>query len=314
MLLCEGEPVGDPCGQSYLLSAPPYAAEVTEVGATLRSLTRDGVDLVAGWPRGEECPDYRGWVLMPWPNRVVGATWSHDGDVHRLPVTEPERGSALHGLVGRLTWQPVEQAPASVRLRCTLPPRSGYPFHLELEVVYALEESGLRVDLVATNVGEQPAPYGVGHHPYLTVGRRVDDCVVTVPAGSVTAMDDDGRPSAPSPVAGTPFDFRAARQVGPTVLDHAYTGLLRDGRTATARVQDPSSSREVRLHVGDGFGWLMVFSSDPQGARARESLAVEPMSCPPDAFNSHTDLVLLAPGERHRAWFGIDAGGSSGES
>ena len=306
--------MGDPCGQSYLLSSGRYAAEVTEVGATLRSLTRDGVDLVAGWPRGEECPDYRGWVLMPWPNRVVEAMWSQDGRIHQLPVTEPERGSALHGLVGRLRWKPVEQTPASVRLRCQLLPQAGYPFHLEVEAAYTLGESGLRVALTATNVGEQPAPYGVGHPPYLTVGRQVDDCVLTVPAESVTAMDEAGRPAAPSRVDGTAFDFRTERSVGPTVLDHAYTDLLRDGETATARVRDSASPREVRLHVGAGFGWLQVFSSDPQGARAREAMAIEPMSCPPDAFNSGTDLLMLAPRESHRAWFAIDAGASSGES
>ena len=314
MSLCEGDRVGD-AGQGYLLTAGSYTAEVTQLGATLRRLTHEDVDLVAGWPDGQECPDFRGWVLMPWPNRVAGAVWSHAGRIHRLPVNDPESGSALHGLVGGLIWEAVEQAPASVRLRCLLLPQAGYPFRLELEVGYALDEGGLRVDLAATNIGEQAAPYGVGHHPYLTVGRRVDDCVLTVPAESVTAMDDAGRPGAVMPVAGTPFDFRSARKVGPTVLDHAFTGLLRDGPTAVATVQDPLSGREVRLHVGDGFGWLQVFSADTLDASAaRESLAVEPMSCPPDAFNNATDLDLLFPGASHRAWFRIDAGAPSGDA
>ena len=31
----------------------------------------------------------------------------------------------------------------------------------------------------------------------------------------------------------------------------------------------------------------------------RKSLAVEPMTCPPDAFNSGVDLVVLQPGQSH---------------
>ena len=31
------------------------------------------------------------------------------------------------------------------------------------------------------------------------------------------------------------------------------------------------------------------------------------MTCPPDAFRSGTDLVVLAPGETHSAWFLLGA-------
>jgi aldose 1-epimerase len=299
--------VRDPCGESFVLDLPPYSAEVTEIGACLRTLTHDGVDLVAGWPRGEPCPHAQGWVLMPWPNRVVDASWRQGELVHHLPVTEPESGSALHGLVGRLPWEPVEQARSSVRLRRVLEPGPGYPFSLEVEADYRLDRAGLRVDLTATNTGRDSAPYGVGHHPYLTVGRRVDDVEVTLPARSVAAIGDGGRPEATASVEGSPFDFRAPRRVGAAAIDHAFTDLIRDGATAIASVRDPASARVVRLTIGEGFGWLQVFTADDHGDRAREAVAVEPMSCPPDAFNSGTDLVWLAPGERHRAWFRIDA-------
>ena len=297
--------MGDPCGASFVLHAPPYSAEITEIGAHLRTLTHHGVDLVDGWPHGEPCPRFRGAVLMPWPNRVVGASWAQDGRVHHLPVKAPERHSALHGLVSQLAWRPVDQTSASIRLQCVLSPGPGYPYRLELEARYRLDDAGLRVELGATNTGREAAPYGVGPHPYLTVGLQVDEAVLRIPAGAVCAIDEDGRPAEPAPVDGTAYDFREPQAVGTTVLDHAFTDLVRQGPTAEATLLDPSSGRAVRLTVGEGFDWLQVFTADDQGERARQSVAIEPMSCPPDAFNSGTGLVRLGPGERHDAWFAI---------
>ncbi len=50
----------------------------------------------------------------------------------------------------------------------------------------------------------------------------------------------------------------------------------------------------------------MVFSGDTlEPAQRRTALAVEPMSCPPDAFRSGTDLVALHPGGRWTGSWGI---------
>src|SRR5438034_6318 len=56
----------------------------------------------------------------------------------------------------------------------------------------------------------------------------------------------------------------------------------------------------------EAFGWWQVFTSDTQPApRQRRSVAVEPMTCPPDAFRSGRDVVSLEPGETWRGRWGI---------
>lgn len=290
----------DPSGHNLVLSSSSYRAEVVTVGAALRSLTHDSDELVAGWPVGEMCPQYRGWVLTPFPNRVADGRWDWDGTPHQLTLTEPERGHALHGLAGWVEWEVVHHDESSASLRHALPPQPGYPFALDLTADYALGPDGLRVTLGATNVGTESAPYGTGHHPYVTLDRKLDDLVLTMEAATYCPMDERSLPGEPAPVEGTAYDFRGGRPIGDLVLDHPFSGLTSNVVTLT----DPDSGRRIRMELGTGFDWVHLFSSDPhEGAQHRATLGLEPMTCPPDAFNSGIDLVVLQPGETHRVEF-----------
>lgn len=300
--LCQGVPVRAVTGSPLLLSHGPYRAEITPIGACLRTLTYDGVDLVLGTPAGEPCADYRGAVLMPWPNRVADGRYEFGGRTHQLALTEPPRRNALHGLAHWVDWMVVEQTDDRVRLHHELVAQKGYPWPLDLEAEYRLGDDGLTTTLVATNVGSEAAPYGTGLHPYLTVGRRLDECVLTLPASTWCPMDDRGHPSAAQPVDGTPYDFREPRPIGDVVIDHPFGGVAAG---ATATLADPETGREVRVTVHDDIGWLHLFTSDPLPWGVRESLAVEPTTAPPDAFNSGVDLVVLQPGDTHRVSFTI---------
>ncbi len=108
-------------------------------------------------------------------------------------------------------------------------------------------------------------------------------------------------------MTGTPYDFREERRIGATVFDHPFSGIAFTSGRAEVRLLDPDSGRGVVLGFDDAWPWLQVFSGDTHGELARTSLAVEPMSCPPDAFGSGTDLVVLEPGESHRASYSISS-------
>lgn len=284
------------------LSHGPYEAEVVTVGACLRTLTRDGLDVVAGWPAGEMCQSSRGAVMMPWVNRVGDGRYEFGGRTLQLALSEPAKGNAIHGLVHWVPWTVVDQGDDHVTLRYELAPQTGYPWALDLEVAYRLGDDGLTTTLSAINVGTEAAPYGTGLHPYLTVGRQVDDCVLTLPASTWCAMDERGLPSPAEPVEGTVWDFRDGRAIGDLVVDHPFGGVADD---ATATLTDLDSGRSASLTVHDGIGWLHVFTGDTVRGREREALAVEPVSAPPDSFRSGVDLVVLEPGASHHASFTI---------
>jgi aldose 1-epimerase len=186
-------------------------------------------------------------------------------------------------------------------LEHVLRPRPGYPFTLELQVEYSLSADGLTVVTSATNAGGETCPYGAGAHPYLTVrGETVDEAVLRVPARSVLEADERGIPVGSGPVEATELDFRDPRPVGPTRLDHCFTDLDRDedGRVRVA-------IGETTLWADESYPYLMIFTGDGLPDVERRSLAVEPMTCAPNAFVSGDGLILLEPGESHAAAWGI---------
>ena len=298
-------------GVQYEIEAGPYRATVTELGAGLRELTRRGQPVVAGYEADELPPAGAGQLLAPWPNRIDGGRYVFDGAEQHLALTEPARGNAIHGLTRWMAWTVIRHEASAVLLRSAPHGQQGYPFCLEIEAEYRLDAGdGLHVAITARNRGSRAAPYGTGSHPYLTVRTpSVDDCELTVPAQSWLPMDDRGIPSGPAAtVEGTPYDFREPRTIGTTQLDHALTGLSRDGdgRAWAHLVADGGTGTRVSLWAGQGYHWLQVFTGDPLGPdRRRKAVAIEPMTCPPNAFASTDDLLVLEPGQAVTHAWGI---------
>ena len=176
-------------------------------------------------------------MLAPWPNRLGDGRYSFDGSSGQAPLDEPGRRNAIHGLVRWIPWQVRSRAQNVLVMGCALHPQPAYPWRLALEVEYRLGRGGLTVTATATNVGRRPAPFGIGFHPYLTVGTpTVDDVRLTLPAGRCLATDERGLPTGATLVAGTEFDFASGRLIGSTRLDTAFTALRRDDR-GIARVE-----------------------------------------------------------------------------
>ncbi|MER7499498.1 aldose 1-epimerase family protein [Nonomuraea pusilla] len=265
------------------LAAHGYTALVSARGAAVRGLAHSGRPLITSWPEEGPVPYYAGTILAPWPNRVGGARYSFGGHVHELPVTEPDRGHALHGLVAGAEWRVAAAGPSSARLEHTVSGAPGYPFTLHLRVEHRLGPRGLTTTLTARNGGDRPAPYGCGPHPWL-LGDELE-----LAAAEYLETDERLLPKRRARVAGSPYDFGRGRPVGGTRLDHAFTGLA-EGR---ARVGGVLMTWDAAV-----LPWVQVCTG---GQLGYEGVAVEPMTCPPDAFNSGDDLVVLEPGAEHVA-------------
>jgi aldose 1-epimerase len=294
-----------PSGLDVVLRSDAYEAHVVEVGAGLRTLTRDGLDVVDGYGADEMCSAGRGQLLAPWPNRIEDGRYEFDGRSLQLALSEAAARNAIHGLVRWAPWRLDGATAASAQWSYRLYPQPGYPFTLDLTATYELSSDGLTLTFSAANAGGSPAPYGLGAHPYLTVGRSIDGCVLELPASRYCDVDDRGLPSDPKAVDGTPYDFRVPRQISETTLDHPFSGVQFSGGWASATLTDPDSGRAARVSFDETFEWLQVFSADSHGPTTRQYLAIEPMTCPPNAFRSGVDLVVLEPGDVHTAALAI---------
>ncbi|MFP5317898.1 MAG: aldose 1-epimerase family protein [Acidimicrobiia bacterium] len=297
-----------PVGRLHELVAGDQRVVVSESGATVRAYEVAGRAVIEPFD-GPDTPPIgcQGQLLAPWPNRVVDGRWSWESTPQQLWITEPERGHALHGLVRTLAWAPVGHRPGGITLAATLLAHPGWPFPLAFTVSYDLEPGGLVSRLTATNVGRSPCPYGAAVHPYLCLGgSAVDDVVLDLGAATYVATDDRLAPTGRHPTAGTPFAFDGSRPAGDRQVDNAFTDLARgpDGRVEAA-VTTPDGRRVVVW--GDAsVRWWQVFTGDDLPDRyRRRTLAVEPMTCAPDALNSGDGLAVLAPGARHTMTWGV---------
>jgi aldose 1-epimerase len=296
-----------PSGEQMEISHGDQRATIVEVGGGLRSYTRGGRPVLDGYEADAMCPSGRGQVLIPWPNRVRDGSYEFGGRQHQLPLTEPERQNAIHGLVRWAPWTVTEREPSRVVLEHLLHPSPGYPFTLQLEIEYTLSDEGLHTRTTAINVGAEPCPYGAGTHPYLTVGTTtINAALLGVPAHRVLASDARGIPVGASATAGSEYDFLEPRPIGATVLDHAFTDLERDSDgLARVTLRDPGTDTAVALWMDEAYSYVMVFTGDPLPDVGRRSLAVEPMTCPPNAFRSKDDVAVLEPGSSWEGTWGI---------
>ncbi|TPG13966.1 aldose 1-epimerase family protein [Pedococcus bigeumensis] len=299
-----------PSGEQWTLRRGRQEATVVEVGGGLRTYRVDETDIVAGYGDDEVCRAGRGQVLMPWPNRIRDGKYSFEGAELQLGLTEAVLRNANHGLVRWATWQLHWHSDdwSALTVRTRLHPQPGWNGILDLSVNYVLDPDGLSVSAHATNVGDTTAPFGFGAHPYVALGETpLAQVQLTIPAEREVLVDDQLIPTGTAPVRDE-LDFRSARALGATALDTAFTGLTRsEASGAWEVVVGGLATGDVTVWGDESLDWVQVFTAKGRdsGVDGVRGIAVEPMSCPANAFNSGDGLHVLEPGQSWSGEWGI---------
>lgn len=271
-------------------------ATIDPLGATLIGFYAASVNLLSGPPTADPARGHHGAVLAPWPNRVGGGRYQFDGLEHRLPLNDTRYGHALHGLAFGRIWTIVARERHLVRLGTEIEPATGYPFDIRLEVEYALEEDLLRCSAAWQNAGDTPAPFGIGFHPYLRPGGSgMDDWILDLPARAVLESDDITRLPLAARPADPAIDFSPRRPIGAAALNRTYELLPGPDGDFRVGLADPAGV-ELEFRLSPEYRWLHVYTGDRlDPTHRRQGIALEPQTCPPNAFVSGTDLIRLAP-------------------
>ena len=313
------------------LSHGPYAAEIATYGGGVRSLTYRGLPLMEGYRDGEYPPLSANVVLAPWPNRIRDGRFHFHGQLYQLSITEPDRNNAIHGFVSDAVWDVMSQPSDSpaVILATTIEPQQGWPWTLQVTSTYELSDRGLTCTCEITQPADAPgagaAPVAYGFHSYLSaLGAPIDECTLDMSIRSQLPLDPDRKlPSGDiiDATAGAPIHRIELRD---RLLDDCFGREAVSRREAVSKISSPDKASAdlspsdvapdipaARVINGDGHGvemwvspqikWFQVFTADPSWGypypgRGR-ALAVEPMTVPPDAFNSGTDVADIAPGD-----------------
>ena len=274
-----------------------FKAKINTYGASLISLSNNEFNLIESNTREGL---YAGSVLAPWPNRIKDGRYSFNDEMFELPINEKSKNNALHGLVAHSDWQPVSSSGSSITLEHILDMPKIYPGKLKLQIKYEFIDNYLEIKIDALNIGNKKAPYGVSIHTYFVAGQNLknNQLFLQLPSSEFMQVDLERLlPLGIEKVDSSEFDFRKPKQISNLFIDHAFKA----DTDLPPRVRLINESKlGVELEFDESTKWIQVHTADRDGKEdARMAIAIEPMSCPPDAFNSALDLITLEPNERH---------------
>lgn len=307
------------------LRAGQYCAQISPFGGGLWSLTCADKPLVVTPPVPPEglsqvspVPFAAGCLLAPWPNRVDGGNFTFQGETYHLEINEPDRHNAIHGFVRERSWEldpETSDNPAAVSLTLEMEPQPGWPWRLKYVMNWSVDATqGLRGELRVSNLNAAPCPFGFGWHPYLSAGGAgLDECTLSVSVGDNLVLDSTRNlPTGLEHPADTVLGQARPVALRGLWLDHAFRAQPEpDGYVRAALCRVDGSGTE--LSAGPWCRWLQIYTADPSHQQAfpgvddGRALAVEPMTCPPNALSHNQDVLVLEPGELRSFTFGLRA-------
>lgn len=296
-----------PSGQQFEITYGDQRATIVEVGGGVRTYTAGTREVLQPYDLDAMCDGAHGTPLVPWPNRLGDGRYTFDGTNHQVALTEPDKHNAIHGFLRWRSWQATEHTADRVVMSTVLRPLLGYPFTLGVQVEYTLTAHGLSVVTTATNLGDTECPYGHGQHPYLSPGHGgIDTCRLQFSADTRILTDPQRQlPIGTEPVAGTAFDFATPRLLEGLEIDFAFTGLDRDTDGKAWVRLTGNDGATAALWVDQTYPVLELYTADTLAPRRRRTgLGTEPMTCPPNAFQSGQDLIRLTPGQSQTTTWG----------
>lgn len=279
------------------ISSNEVSAVISTEGAALIGLSVSKLDLIEPNTRDGL---YAGKILAPWPNRIKDGKYSFNKKDYQLPVNEVSKNNSLHGLVANCHWEVILQDQSKVILQHLLNQPDIYPGKLQLQVSYEIIEQGVEISVLSENVGDISAPYGVSIHTYLVAGALVknNELLLQLPTDQFLEVDAERLlPIKLQPVTGTNFDFISLKKISDLFIDHAFKYSSDYPRSISLLNAEGQGAEMI---FDEQSKWIQIHTADRDlQADSRMAVAIEPMTCPPDAFNSGIDLIVLEPGKKH---------------
>ncbi len=285
---------------------------VPEYGANLRSLVltheHQSINCIEGVQSYQELitdSAFRSAFLAPWPNRIKDGKYSYHEDNFELPVNEVARNHAIHGFIYRYPFQITEEQLEREELQVVLKNEylgdyPGYPFTFNTLIKFNLNTtSGLSIEVEVENTDKEKIPVGIGWHPYFQFGEQVDQYQLQMPATEGYELD---KRFIPTGKISSYSSFEEVNNIGDTRFDSSFLLKANKGKVAT-RLIEPARKLvlECWQETGkDKFDYLQVYIP-----KHRKSLAIEPMTCAIDAFNSKDGIWLVSPGSKAGGTFGV---------
>ncbi len=267
-----------------LLSSETGEAEVDRKGAYLRAFSLNGKEIIKR-PTDDRPTHGGSAVLIPYAGRVRNAEYTYRGRKYVLPANDGR--NSIHGLLKDELWEAMKSGNEEAVLSCDLS-ISGYPSTIHTEVKYRIRRNQFSISAEVRNKGDYACPLLVGFHPYFITGgqwrlshsEKLSELIFEdgyFPNGNYRDVNLNG-----------------LKNMGEMEFDNCFRG----GGVVTLH----GSGRSVTIRRKN-MPFLVIYNGKyAEGI----SVAIEPMTGAPDAFNNGIGLIDLEPGKRFSCGFSIE--------
>lgn len=264
-----------------------------QLGGCIAGLWLDGVPVLRSTPASQlvSARQAGSYPLVPFSNRIGQATLQWQGTQHPLVRNNAPEPHAIHGVGWQRPWQVLESDERYALLAYEHRADAAWPFAFDSSQTLRIAPSALELTLSLTNQSQQPAPAGLGWHPFFLKrpGSRI-----SFEATGRWEMGPDKLPTQRLPAPGLDADCAVLD------IDHCF-----DGWNGVVQLRDEL----LHTRLSSNLSRLVVFTNG-----SRDSVAIEPVSHVNNALSqiqqgaaaAQLGLTILQPGESISAQMTIE--------
>lgn len=241
---------------------------------------------------------FKGSKLSPFPNRIPDGVYEFEGTKYQLPITEVGANNNLHALLHNQTFQILDQEESATQAVLKLGyeykgEEKGYPFLYSLRLTYTFGLDGILINTEIENLSDTSIPMGDGWHPYF----KFDDLnTVQLQMGSAKRMSSNF-----GNTLNSHHGFEQSRTINEDTLDDCFQ--VNGEENFSIQLEDANTGLAVEIwqdSAKNEYNYFQIYTPP-----SRKTLAIEPVTCMPNAFNTGEGLIILEPKQVVSMSFGI---------
>ncbi|MEY2949757.1 MAG: hypothetical protein RLZZ248_958 [Bacteroidota bacterium] len=279
---------------------------IPERGGAINRIKLGGIEVLDGYRNGGEILTnawMKGMWLAPYPNRIKGGTYQWNHQTYQFPINDTINHHSIHGFLMDEKFPSLQfrksdqQGLLSIQYRHS-GAHSAYPFQFDLNLQIELSQKRLAITFAFTNMESFEIPFGLGWHPYFTLGQPIDELMLTLPPCSRVGTNEEMIPFGKN----YPYShFENGHHIGSEVLDNCFM-LSNPSKIASFYLSNQENNLRFWQETGPiGFNYFQIFTPSH-----RNSIAIEPMSCNIDAFNNGEGLLKAKPKQTYEYKCGVE--------
>jgi aldose 1-epimerase len=260
------------------------------LGASIQTLSINNIDILNGIDISKKGLDsykekYQSALLFPYVGRIQNGKYHYNNADHHLTINDKFHLNALHGLVYDKSFQvnnfELSEKEAIVQLAyesdSTL---IGFPFEFKLQITYQISDEKLQLKFKIENRDTISLPFGLGWHPYFKT-EELNSNLISFHSVNKYVCDENL-----IPIETRSFNEKTTFKILNKSFDDTFILLKNEVKFKTDKYL-----AQMKFS-GSHENYLQIYTPED-----RKSIALEPITCIPNALNNRVGLREVQPNE-----------------